>query len=275
MASIKEFTEIELDDLDIDTGQVRTSNVAKDLHELVESIQAVGLLEPIVVCPAEEPGRFSIITGQRRYLAHRELGKSKIWAAVLDERLSETDAKVLSVTENLVRTDLNSQDLIDVCTYLYRHYGSVKAVSEKTGLSTYKVNRYVKYDRLHERLKELVDIGEVKLDAALRAQDAAEAGEQATPDEMVMLAKEMAPMSGPQRTQIVRERTSNPTLSVDEVIEDAKTGSTITQVSVTLSSEVHAALGRYAKDEGTNRDNAALKLIQVGLYVHDYIENED
>ena len=275
MASIVDFKEISLDDLEIDTGQVRNTQVGKDLDDLVASISKVGLLEPIVVCPSEQPGRFSIITGQRRYLAHRQLQKPTIWAAILDERLSEIDAKVLSVTENIVRTDLPTQDLIDVCTYLYKHYGTFKAVSEKTGLSSQKVSRNVKYERLDEPLKVLVDDGEVDMQTALRAQDAAEAGENTDSAELVKLAREMTGMSDAQRRKIVKDRQDDPTLSADEAIEDAKSGGKITQVMVTLSSEVHAALGRYAKSEGANQDAAAAQLIRDGLFVHDYISEND
>lgn len=275
MASIIEFKEINLDDLEIDTGQVRTSHVAKELDELVESIRTVGLLEPIVVCPTGEPGRFSIITGQRRYLAHRELQRPTIWAAVLDESLSEIDAKVLSVTENLVRTDLSSTDLIDVCTYLYKHYGTVRSVSEKTGLSSDTVSQYVKYDRLNESLKAMVDKGDVDIKTAVRAQNAADAGGETGEDEAVILAKEMSGMSGPQQQKIVKERKSNPSRSVGEVIEDAKAGGKITQVIVTLSSEVHSALGQYAAAEGTNQDDAAGKLIRDSLYDHNYLSDRE
>ena len=73
MASIVEFKEISLGDLTIGLGQVRTRDVAKEVDELADSIAQVGLLEPIVVCPAEEKGKYEIITGQRRFLAHQEL----------------------------------------------------------------------------------------------------------------------------------------------------------------------------------------------------------
>ena len=88
--------------------------------------------------------KYEIITGQRRFLAHQELNKPTIWAAVLDKRVDEITAKVLSVTENLVRRDLHSHDLIDVCTFLFRKYGSVRAVCEESGLSQTKVSQYVK-----------------------------------------------------------------------------------------------------------------------------------
>ena len=84
MASIVEFKEIPLGDLIIGLGQVRTREVARDINELADSIAQVGLLEPIVVCPTQIEGKYEIITGQRRFLAHSELNKETIWAAVLD-----------------------------------------------------------------------------------------------------------------------------------------------------------------------------------------------
>jgi ParB family transcriptional regulator, chromosome partitioning protein len=143
MARIKEVKEIPLSDLEIGKGQVRLRDVGKDIDELADSIRKVGLLEPIVVCEGQTPGKFEIITGQRRFLAHHELKKPTILSAILDEKVDEQTAKVLSVTENLVRRDLNSKDLIDACTFLFKRYGSIKAVAEETGLPRDKVSNYV------------------------------------------------------------------------------------------------------------------------------------
>ncbi len=67
---VKEMRKIPLKDLVIGKGQVRKRHVSKDISELAESIKAVGQLNPIVVCPhAEQPGKFEIIIGQRRFLA--------------------------------------------------------------------------------------------------------------------------------------------------------------------------------------------------------------
>jgi ParB family chromosome partitioning protein len=105
----------------IGEAQVRLRDVGKEIDELAESISKIGLLEPIVVYEAETPGKFEIVTGQRRFLAHQELKKPTIMAAILDGKVDEAEAKVISVTENLVRRDLNSNDLIDTCTYLYKN----------------------------------------------------------------------------------------------------------------------------------------------------------
>ena len=274
MARIREVREIDLDDLEIGLGQVRLRDVSKEVDELADSIRQVGLLEPIVVCETETPGRYEIITGQRRFMAHQELKLDKIMAAVLDERVDETMAKVLSVTENLVRRDLNSADLIDACTHLYHKYGSIKVVADETGLPYGKVSQYVKYDQLVQPLQQLVDTG-LPIKTALRAQQAASVSGEVNQEEAVEFAKEMATVSGAQQSKMVSTRTKNPTLTAGEIIEDAKAGGRITQVVVTLSSEVHGALTRYAQSEGTNSDDAAGILIRRALYDNDFLEDPE
>ena len=274
MVRIREVIEIPLGDLEIGIGQVRLRDVSKDVHELADSIRQVGLLEPIVVCESETPGKFEIITGQRRFMAHQELKLDTILAAVLDQRVDETMAKVLSVTENLVRRDLNSRDLIDACTHLYHKYGSIQVVADETGLPYTKVSQYVKYDQLVEPLRQLVDAG-TPLQTALRAQQAASVSGSVNAEEAVQFAKEMAPMSGVQQSKIVSTRNKNPTITADDIIEDAKAGGRITQVVVTLSSDVHGALTKYAQSQGTNSDDAAGILIRRALYDNDFLEDQE
>lgn len=145
MAKIKEMREVReiaLSDLIIGKGQVRVKDVGKEIEELAASIKVMGLLEPIVVCPSHEKGKFEILTGQRRFLAHKQLKKKTIMATVLEGNLSDEDAKAISLTENLIRRDLSLKELIDACTSLYKKYGSIKAVSEETGISAGLVNQY-------------------------------------------------------------------------------------------------------------------------------------
>lgn len=275
MASIREFKEISLDDLEIGTGQVRLRDIAKDIGELAESIRKVGLLEPIVVCDGVNEGKYEIITGQRRFLAHQQLdGIDTIWAAVLDEPTTEIEAKVLSITENLVRRDLNYRDLIDACTYLYNQYGSLKTVADETGLPYNKVREYVKYDQLIPELKSLVDTSEITVPVALRAQRAASVMGETDAEEAIQFAKEMAPLSGAQQQKIVSEREKDNSLSAEQLIEDAKSGGRITQIVVTLSTEVRNSLQEYANQERTTVDDAAGKLIKDGLYVNDFLGDD-
>jgi ParB family chromosome partitioning protein len=267
-----EVKEIKLDDIVISTGQVRVRDVGKEIDELAASIQKLGLLEPIVVCPAEKAGKYEILTGQRRFLAHKQLKRSTIRATVLKKRVDDVTAKALSLTENLVRRDLHSRDLIDACTALYKKYGSIAAVAEETGLPYSKVSQYVKYDRLSTELRKLVDTGQVDLKAALRAHDAASVTGQYNAQEAVKFAKEMSSMSGAQQDRIVKKKVEEPEASADEIIESAKSGGKVVQVLVTLGQEVHKSLQTYAQSEGTSQDNAAADLIAEALTGKGYLE---
>ena len=193
-----------------------------------------------------------------------------ITAGILSEPVKEIEAKVLSVTENLVRRELNRKDLIDVCTYLYKQYGSIKDVADETGLPSQRVSEYVKYDRLIPELKELVDEGDVELKAALRAQDASSVWDNSNSEEAVKLAKEMSPMSGAQQKKIQQELKEDPAVSVDEVIEQAKSGGRVTQIVVTLGQQIHTSLRRFAEEEGTSMPEAAAQLIENGLSRNGY-----
>ncbi len=264
MATIIDSQDLPLDALVIGLGQIRLREVAAGIAELAQSIDKQGLLQPIVVGPADEAGKYEIILGQRRFLAHKELGRATIRAQILDEQVDEIDAKILSLTENLMRRDISRRDKIDVCTALYKRYGTMKDVAQETGLPYDHVRQYVKYDRLEPELKELVDRDEVRLDVALRAQDAASITEY-TAEDAVKLAKEMAGMSHAQRDRLARERQDQPTKAVDDVIESAKETTRVTQVVVTLGAQAHQALQQYAKDEGSTQDDAAAGLINEGL----------
>jgi len=274
MAKIIDIKRIPLGDLELGKGQSRTRDVGKGIDELADSIRKLGQLEPIVVCPASKPEKFEILTGQRRFLACKEVGTPTIWAAVMDERVDEITAKVISVTENLVRRDLSSKDLIDVCTFLYKKYGSIKAVCEETALPYKDVTKYVKYDRLLPEMKGLVDSG-VDLKVALRAQDAVAAeGGKINVTKAVHLAKEMDPMSSVQRKEVASEVAKSPEKGLYDAIESVKTGAKIIQIMVTLSARVHRSLQTYAKSEGTAQDDAAGTLIEEGLETRGYLEEE-
>lgn len=119
MPKITEYRDLPLDDLVIGKGQVRTSEIGKDIEELANSIKVQGLLQPIVVCESkEQPEKWEILTGQRRFLAHKRLRKQSITAAILDGHVDEQTAKAISITENLIRRKLSGKDLIDGVTYL-------------------------------------------------------------------------------------------------------------------------------------------------------------
>ena len=266
MAKIVEYRDIKLDDLVLGQGQVRTSSMGKGIEELARSIEVQGLLQPIVVCEARTPGKWEVLTGQRRFLAHKMLERESMAAAILDGRVEEREAKAISITENLIRRRLSGRELKDGILSLYNIYGSINDVWEATGIPKEQIRGYVKYPRLVPELKKLVDDGDVNINTAVKALDAsADDGGQPDPQIAVILAKEMEPMSGPQRKNVVQQRRDNPEKPIDEVIETAKTGARVFQVIATVTQKTHQAIKSVQNDDNVTQDEAVAGLIDEAL----------
>lgn len=76
------------------------------LVELTASIEASGLLQPVIVRPRN--GKFELIAGERRWRAIQRLGWAKISAVVKD--VDDQTLLTLALIENLQRNDLTCID---------------------------------------------------------------------------------------------------------------------------------------------------------------------
>jgi ParB family chromosome partitioning protein len=264
-SSLGTVRELSLELLEIGKSQVRV-DLSSGIDELANSIQKQGLLQPIVVS-VQPNGKYEILAGQRRFLAHKKLGYSTIRAIVRDEDTIDDDTKVaISLSENLVRRDNTQRELIDACTKLFRKYGSIKSVSEATGLDRTIVSQYVKYDQLVPELKEKVDSAKLDMKIALQAQKAATDDNGSIDAEAALkYAIELSPMSNAQRKNFVEVVNSDPTASVEEKIERGRKQPVLRQVIVTLEDSMHRGLQSFARDENLNQDEAAAQLIEDGL----------
>ncbi|MEU4034186.1 ParB/RepB/Spo0J family partition protein [Streptomyces collinus] len=98
------FAEIPLDSISPNPRQPREVFDEDALHELVTSIQEVGLLQPVVVRQLG-PNRYELIMGERRWRACREAGLEAIPAIV---RATDDEKLLLdALLENLHRAQLN------------------------------------------------------------------------------------------------------------------------------------------------------------------------
>lgn len=74
------------------------------LQELADSIREQGVLQPLLVRPAED-GLYEIVAGERRFRASRLAGLKRI--PVVVKELSDEAAMLAALIENLQREDLN------------------------------------------------------------------------------------------------------------------------------------------------------------------------
>jgi ParB family transcriptional regulator, chromosome partitioning protein len=263
VVSFARVEKIELDKLIVGAHQVRTRDIEEDITELMDNIRVHGQLEPIIAAPM--PGRegyYEVLAGQRRWLAMRKLGAKDITAAIIAEKPDDDVASALSLSENLVRRDLSTLDLIDACTSLYHKYGSVKAVAEKFGLPYGRVRGYIKFDRLRPALKKLVRNGEIDLKAALRIED--HLGDEAVDEQQLRkVAADVAGMSNAQQTDYFRTaEVSGQQLS--NVGDRHKPGS-VKQIIVTLSIPDLEALRAWARAKNLTQDRAGARIISSFL----------
>jgi ParB family chromosome partitioning protein len=108
------FVELGVDEILNNPMQPRMQVDEEELKELARSIKLHGLIQPIAVIKAND--KYILKAGQRRWLAHKELGLKKIKAIVQEETVlpqKESDKALfeIAVMENTQRDNLNPLEL--------------------------------------------------------------------------------------------------------------------------------------------------------------------
>lgn len=96
--------QIPLSDIKPNPDQPRKTFDPESIKELAGSIGAIGLIQPIVVVRRSE--HYTIIAGERRYQAHKKLGRKSISCIVRPASKAEQDELLLALTENVQRENL-------------------------------------------------------------------------------------------------------------------------------------------------------------------------
>lgn len=144
----------------------RPKRVAREIidpekvRELAESIRENGLQEAIKLRP--QNGRFEIVYGDRRYLAHKLLGKNEIKAVVED--LTDQQTAIIRGIENLQRVDLTPSEEASTYLDLKENGGmSTNQIAKRFGKSHVTVDRYLNLAMCSEEVRRAVDRKEVSL----------------------------------------------------------------------------------------------------------------
>jgi len=101
-SGISPFMEIELHMIDANPNQPRKYFNPSAIFELSESIKTHGLIQPISV--VRRGTRYMIVSGERRFEAHKVLGSLTIRAHILD--VDDHAVQEMALIENIQREDL-------------------------------------------------------------------------------------------------------------------------------------------------------------------------
>jgi ParB family transcriptional regulator, chromosome partitioning protein len=142
---------------DIDKNPFQTRYVQDDdaLKELSDSIKANGVVQPIMVRPSEEEGRYILILGERRLLASKKAGKTQIPALV--RRVSLQQAAEMTIVENLQREDLSALEQAEAFRVLSKEFSlTQQQIGERVGLSRASVTNYMRLLKLPRDVMQLL-----------------------------------------------------------------------------------------------------------------------
>jgi ParB family chromosome partitioning protein len=134
---------------DIDRNPFQTRHVEDDgkLEELSDSIKANGVVQPIMVRPGDEHGRYILVLGERRLLASKKAGKTTIPALV--RRVSLQQAAEMTIIENLQREDLSALEQAEAFRVLSKEFSlTQQQIGERVGLSRESVSNYMRLLKL-------------------------------------------------------------------------------------------------------------------------------
>jgi ParB family chromosome partitioning protein len=151
--------EIALESIDRNPFQTRTVFDEAKLAELAKSIQASGVVQPIVVRPGKD-GRYTLITGERRWLASKLAGKATIPSIVRE--VSNVQAMEMTIVENLQRADLNPMEQAHAFSRLMKEFFMTQEqVAERTGKDRASVGNFIRLLKLPEVVQKHVETGEL------------------------------------------------------------------------------------------------------------------
>jgi len=182
---------IPLDEIETNPDQPRMS--VGDLTELARSIEARGVLEPILVRPLAA-GRYRIIAGERRFRAAMEAGLTEIPCIELD--VPENEVIEIALIENLHRKDLHPFEEAEGYAGLANRHGyTQQRIADAVGKSRVSVTEAMSLLDIPEDIRDecrradiharsvLLEIGRLKDPDAMR-EAIAEAAAGSTRDDL-------------------------------------------------------------------------------------------
>ena len=159
------INEIPLEQIEANPNQPRREFDEDALQELANSINEIGIIQPITLRQVED-NKFQIIAGERRWRASQLAGLQAIPAyirTIKDESIME-----LALVENIQREDLNAIEIALAYEHLLSAEGMTQErVSERVGKSRTAITNYLRLLKLPAQVqmalqKKEIDMGHAR-----------------------------------------------------------------------------------------------------------------
>jgi ParB family chromosome partitioning protein len=152
--------QIDIDLIEPSPYQPRTRFREEALNELARSIQASGIIQPLIVRPIGP--RFQLIAGERRWRAAQRAGLTKV--SVIVRQVPNELALEMTLVENIQREDLNAIEAARAFERLMEEFQlTQEAVAERTGKDRATVANSIRLLKLEPTIQDWIE--EAKLTA--------------------------------------------------------------------------------------------------------------
>jgi ParB family transcriptional regulator, chromosome partitioning protein len=139
--------------------QPRTQFDAEALSALAASIEASGVVQPLLVRPLSD-GSYELVAGERRWRAAQQAGLEKVPAVVRDQEQAQRLQAAL--IENMVREDLNPVEEARACAALVEELGLTKEeLARRVGRSRPAVSNLIRLLELPDEMLTALEAGEL------------------------------------------------------------------------------------------------------------------
>lgn len=137
--------------------QPRRVFAPEQLNDLVASISAKGVLQPLLIRPlSDKPGKYEIIAGERRWRAATQAGLTQVPAII--RHFSDKETLEVSLIENLQRQDLNALEEADAYARLMKEFNyTQEELAKVVGKSRSHVANMMRLLELPSEIKHLLE----------------------------------------------------------------------------------------------------------------------
>src|SRR5271154_5427513 len=150
--------QIDIDLIEPSPYQPRTRFREEALDELARSIQASGIIQPIVVRPIGS--RFQLIAGERRWRAAQRAGLTKV--SVIVRQVPDELALEMTLVENIQREDLNAIEAARAFERLMEEFQlTQETVAERTGKDRTTVANSIRLLKLEPTIQDWIEEGKL------------------------------------------------------------------------------------------------------------------
>lgn len=243
-----------------------------DMAELIHSVREIGVLQPIVVRPAED-GQFELIMGERRWRASQAAERETIPAVI--RHTADEDLLRDALLENIHRSQLNPLEEAAAYQQLLEDFGiSQEELSKRIGRSRPQISNTLRLMRLPAGVQRRVAAGVLSSGHA-RAVLSLEDVDQMESFAQRIVAEGLSVRSAEEQATLLKNAGSEPKVSretnrlpsatrVQELDDysEALTDRLDTQVKISMG----AKKGRIAIDFASIEDLERI-LEQMGAYV--------